>query len=479
MRIEARALSNTVGQWALCVLPAAVCFCFGGDLAIVATVLLLGMAQLAWSAARFRVGERPDTHETRDLGLEVLEAICALPRPTGDDPHAADPETDAETDAETASGDYAHERTRLILDGMNEGVIVIGGGGNLRLTNSAARRILDLDHARTGWQPFLEYLESDLKECIVRGVTSVRSGLRRYHEVKAIRAGNGVYDLTFLRLPHPPTGGVAVLITDRSHIHEMSRVADEFLSCISHELRTPLTSICAAIEILQQMHAQADGESGEFMQVIELESKRLTRIVDDVLDFSTLEASDEAWEVQPVHVVDVLHTVRAETHDEIAVRGLVVEIRAEGKNLVCLAEHRRLRQVVEKLVDNAIKFSPIAGRIRLTARRSQGRIKVVVEDMGDGIDRKDREAVFHRFRQIGDALTEKPAGTGLGLAACRRILSRMHGHIWCDDSPLGGARFSFTLPEAEPSRRPGRETLAALPAVPPIDHAEPVQNRDG
>ncbi len=128
-------------------------------------------------------------------------------------------------------------------------------------------------------------------------------------------------------------------------------------------------------------------------------------------------------------------------------------------------ERYRLTQVVEKLLDNAIKFSPHGGLIRVTLRYADDRVQVWIEDSGEGIDADEREAVFQIFRQIGDGVTDKPAGTGLGLAMSRRILTRMGGVIWCDDSQLGGARIRFTIPGAPKTWRAAggmRETVSAL-----------------
>jgi signal transduction histidine kinase len=309
-------------------------------------------------------------------------------------------------------------------------------------------------------------LGGPLKPHIVTGIAKVSTSSRGHHQIKAIRAGNGYCDLSFMRLSQHPQTTVAILITDISRVYEMGRVADGFLSCISHELRTPLTGIQAAVEILTQMTGQTGFDSREFLDVIDTESRRLSRIVDDVLEFTNLEGSDAPWILEAVNVLDILYTVRRQSEGRLSAGALSVDIDAKDREVTCLGERARLTQVLHKVLDNAIKFSPPGGRILLSARLADEQVQVWVEDSGEGIDVEERETVFQQFRQIGDGITDKPAGTGLGLAMCRRILSRMGGVIWCDDSQLGGARIRFTLPTAPRPDRGNARVMSPLTLAP-------------
>ena len=140
-----------------------------------------------------------------------------------------------------------------------------------------------------------------------------------------------------MRLSNHAQASVAILLTDLSQAQEVGRVAERFLSCISHELRTPLTSIQAAVEILIQMKGQPGCETEDFLAVIETECKRLDRVFDGVLEFSTLEASDAPWDLQVVNALDVVHTVQRQLEPQLAVNGLSIEVEAQDSETECLS----------------------------------------------------------------------------------------------------------------------------------------------
>lgn len=410
-----------------------------------APVWAIAMAALPWLLWQPRPEPEVSLEEPQDLGMEVLQAICTLPRPLGMD-RAQLPAPEPEEAAGLS-------RTRLILDCVSEGVMVLGPRGELLLSNAAARRILGLRTIVGGDRSFLDHLNLQLKKLMAKGLSKVRNGRRDHHQIKAIQAGGKVLDLSFLRLPPSPSHPVecaVVLITDMSQVYASSRATDSFLSCISHELRTPLTHIRAAVEILSQMPPSDPVEHREFLEVIEDQAVMLTDVVDDVLEYSQLEASDEPWEMGAVDLGDVVHTLRREEERRLSQDSLQLSIDlGPSGSAAVIANEARLRQVVGRLLDNAIKFSPPGGVIRIQARPEGSGVRVDVEDSGVGVDPADREAVFEKFRQLNDVLTDKPTGMGLGLATCRRIVERMDGRIWCEESSLGGARFSFVLRAAD------------------------------
>ncbi len=315
-----RMTRRAVALWSLTLVPGAACLSVTGDLvvALLVSAVSLGLS-LVW-----RREWRPEPETPRDLGLEVLEAICALPLPIALDEHCM-------------TGGHAAERTRMILEHLNHGVLVIGSNGNLLLSNSTARRVLNLRGRVTGWRRFVDAVGGALKPRIARGILKVSSGARWHHQIKAIRAGNGYFDFSFMRLSNHAQASVAILLTDLSQAQEVGRVAERFLSCISHELRTPLTSIQAAVEILIQMKGQPGCETEDFLAVIETECKRLDRVFDGVLEFSTLEASDAPWDLQVVNALDVVHTVQRQLEPQLAVNGLSIEVEAQDSETECLS----------------------------------------------------------------------------------------------------------------------------------------------
>ena len=212
-------------------------------------------------------------------------------------------------------------------------------------------------------------------------------------------------------------------------------------------MRTPLTNICAFAEILEQVSPQENEKDWrEFLGIVTAESERLRALVDDVLELSRMQNCAAAFDFEPVDVGALAARVVGTFRDRAAMSQLQLDLATHGDDLVCHGDEQRLHQVLVRLLDNALKFTPAGGRVRVDVEAGAGTVDVAVSDSGLGIPPQHREAVFERFRQLGDEATGKPKGTGLGLAICRGIVDGMGGAMWCEDSELGGAKLRFYLP---------------------------------
>lgn len=249
----------------------------------------------------------------------------------------------------------------------------------------------------------------------------------------------------------------------------LDKMKDEFLSSVSHEFRTPLTSIRASAEILLEFAEEPPETRREFVEMILQETERLTRLVTDILDFIKIESGDLEWTIERVDVLELAESALRQLRpclDEHTLRATIV--RRDDVPPVH-ADRERIYQVLTNLLSNAIKFSHEGGSIEVTAEREGEFVKVAVRDEGVGIEPKDQQAIFDRFRQIGDTLTEKPSGTGLGLPICKNIVQRHGGQIWVESRLGKGATFYFTLPIEPPTD----------PAPPSADRHRDVQGNEG
>ena len=233
----------------------------------------------------------------------------------------------------------------------------------------------------------------------------------------------------------------------------LDRMKDEFLSSISHEFRTPLTSIRAYAEILAKFQDEDPETRMEFLDIIVKESDRLTRLVNDVLDLVRIESGEMDWKFDQVDIMELSETAVKSLRpilDEHHIRGAI----ARRSEIPSIRGARDLIfQVITNLLSNAIKFSHEGGRVELSAAVRDDLVEVSVRDHGIGIDPREHQRIFERFRQVGDTLTEKPRGTGLGLPICRNIVQRHGGEIWVESAPGQGSRFVFTLPVNGPTEQ--------------------------
>ncbi|OGA71215.1 MAG: histidine kinase [Betaproteobacteria bacterium RIFCSPLOWO2_12_FULL_67_28] len=245
-------------------------------------------------------------------------------------------------------------------------------------------------------------------------------------------------------------------------LKELDRMKDDFVSTVSHELRTPLTSIRAFAEILLANPDVDLPERKKFIGIIAKETERLTRLINQILDLAKLESGSAEWHVTRVDMREVVGDALSGMSQVFTERGIAVESRLAASVAPVSADVDRVIQVLLNLLSNAVKFcDPANGRIEVVLADLGGEVRVDVRDNGAGIDEKDQQIIFEKFRQAGDTLTNKPQGTGLGLPISRQIVEHLGGRLWVESRPGGGARFSFTLPALGQEAAPAQARVAA------------------
>ena len=234
-------------------------------------------------------------------------------------------------------------------------------------------------------------------------------------------------------------------------LRELQGVKDNFLSSVSHELRTPLTSIRSFSEILLQYQDAEESVKQEFIGIINAESERLTRLIDDVLDIARIEAGEMKFEPTVLDLPALVRDVAKSLSPISDKRGVEVKILLPRSLPKVDGDRDRLHQVLTNLLSNALKFSGEGTSVEVGARiDGAGMLEVAIRDHGPGIPAEHLERIFEKFRQVEDNRAGKPQGTGLGLAICREIISLHGGRIWCRSKLGEGSTFHFTVRRAPP-----------------------------
>jgi Na+/proline symporter/signal transduction histidine kinase len=232
-------------------------------------------------------------------------------------------------------------------------------------------------------------------------------------------------------------------------LKELDRLKDDFVSTVTHELRTPLTSIRSFSEILHDNPELDVAQRQEFLRIVIGETERLTRLINQMLDLAKMEAGALDWDIRPIDPVEAVRSAVAAVERLAFDKGAMLVASFPDAPPKVLADRDRLVQIMVNLLSNAVKFAPEdTGRIDVTLSQHDDVISISVGDNGPGIALDQHEAIFDKFRQVGDMLTAKPQGTGLGLAICRTIIGHMGGRIWVVSQPGHGAAFTFTLQKA-------------------------------
>lgn len=241
-------------------------------------------------------------------------------------------------------------------------------------------------------------------------------------------------------------------------LKELDKMKDAFLSSVSHELRTPLTSIRSFSEILLNYGDLDPENTREFLGIINAEAERLTRLINDLLDLSRIEAGGMVWHDSLFNLEEVIRDAARASGGLLEEKSLSLVLDVEPDLPPVFADRDRIQQVLTNLLSNAVKFSRQDGEIRVRAESFAGRregdpeywLKVGVSDNGVGIDEKDQEIIFDKFRQGShEDLGEKPKGTGLGLPICKEIITHYGGRITVESRKGQGSTFTFLLPAAE------------------------------
>ncbi len=242
---------------------------------------------------------------------------------------------------------------------------------------------------------------------------------------------------------------------------KLDRMKDSFLTSVSHEFRAPLTSIRSFSEILLQYDNEDPEMRKEFLHIINAESERLSRLVNDLLDLSQIEAGRMVYRDVVMSLEEVVRETARIQFPSLRQKSLRLLLDLPADLPPVLADRDRTKQVVANLLHNAISFSSRGGEIGITAEalpgdepgRPAGWVLVRVADQGVGIEEKDFSVIFEKFSPASaDTLREKPRGPGLGLPICREIITHYGGDIWVESKKNEGTTFFFTLPAADPSR---------------------------
>lgn len=242
--------------------------------------------------------------------------------------------------------------------------------------------------------------------------------------------------------------GMAIQNAQLFHeVKKIDQLKSDLISNVSHEIRTPLTSILGYAELLQSGNL-AYPSLQKFLSIITQEGKRLTLLLNDILDLSKLTSGKIKWDLAPTDLHWLLSYAVNLQIPIAGQKGLTLRL-VPFQNFRVLGDEEHLLQVMSNLLSNAVKFTE-SGEIVVGATREGDIAKVFVRDTGVGIQPCDREKIFEKFYQVSGDQEGKPKGTGLGLAICREIISHFGGRIWCESRPGRGTTFFFTLRVAEP-----------------------------
>jgi two-component system NtrC family sensor kinase len=269
---------------------------------------------------------------------------------------------------------------------------------------------------------------------------------------KAEREGENVHaeistdeDRVFnAQLTTTPHFGRVLMMQEITHLKELDRLKTEFVSTVSHDLRTPLTAIQGYVELLDRAGPLNDMQQ-RFIDKALGSLAHITALISDLLDIGQIEAGYDL-EMRPVKLDNLVAETAQEMEMHVERAGLTLRWQCEEGPLWVMGNAHRLRQVLDNLIDNAIKYHRPPGWIEMVAHQDNGHVVVSVRDNGIGIPIEDQPHIFDRIYRVHTEETEDIPGTGLGLAIVKSVIEKHKGRIWVESARGKGTEFSFILP---------------------------------
>jgi len=347
---------------------------------------------------------------------------------------------------------FEQARTQLgslqgaLFNSMVEGVLLLDKSGRVELVNASFKKLFGVTSDVRG-QTILEALRlPELADLVKRlpeagSVHGYEMELPRIEDrwvqlnAAAIMDGEGAHH------------GTILVFHDLTRLKQLENTRQEFVANVSHELRTPLSLIKGFVETLLD-GAKNDPElSTRFLKTIEKHTNRLTFLIEDLLTISRLESGQIVMNLQRVKMRDEIERVREDLQSRATEKQVTVEDHVP-ETLAAQADVDRLQQVLFNLVENAIKYGRVGGRVTIGGKATDDKkVQIWVQDEGPGIPPEAKERVFERFYRVDRARSRESGGTGLGLAIVKHIVQAHGGEVWVKSDLGSGSTFFFTLPE--------------------------------
>lgn len=331
---------------------------------------------------------------------------------------------------------YEKETMSLILEGLNEGILAVDEKGSILHENAAAWQLLGGEETEAC---------RAVKACLLEKH-------EENHWEQKFTFGSRVLYFAVSRLPQDEkTGksrGSVALIRDITEQERLERTRHDYVANISHELRTPLASIRGLGEGLRDGLVTDEADQKRYYGIIVQEVTRLSRLVNDMLELSSLQSNPAAFEMERVDPNELIYDLHDRNGSLFTEKQIAFERSLPDDPLPDIRSNEdRLSQVLTIFLDNARKYTPEGGTVTVGAEQTEEGIRFFVRDTGIGMDEETQRLAFERFHQAERGRSDK--GSGLGLSIAREVLQKMGVEINVKSAPGAGSEFAFVIPHAE------------------------------
>ena len=426
------------------------------------------LTELTWSAHRIEQGDLTAAQQTlrRDeIGILINSFARMVLAIQAREKELAQALTDTRELANVTAEarrhvEEAHTDLLATLETTPAALLIFNLDGSVRLRNRAATEVLGIEPTnpelrRNYWGRFKRVAKdgSVIPESEWVAARALRGETVTHHELEIHHPDGRVYPIIAsgapLRNDLGHVTGAVVAFQDISHLREVDRMKEEFVSIVSHELRTPLTSIRGSIQlVLGEPGSVPDQEHRGLLQIALNNCERLVRIINDILDVSKIESGNLLLHKKPVNVADLVRQSIDVVSGAARNANVGVGAKLPADLRPVMVDPDRIVQAIVNLLSNAVKFAPTGSTVTVAATGSEQMVTITVSDEGEGIAPENLNRLFRKFQQVDSSSSRRKGGTGLGLAITKALVEQHGGRIYVDSELNKGTRFSLTLPVA-------------------------------
>jgi two-component system phosphate regulon sensor histidine kinase PhoR len=339
----------------------------------------------------------------------------------------------------------SQERTQLaaLFGGMVEGIVAVGDDDRILFANGAADRLLRTGASLARGKQMSEVPGLGL---LLPVVIQCRTEKKRKHTELKLRDADHLVELETHASPFKgeQTAGVVVVLHDVTELRRLERVRRDFVANVSHELKTPLTSIKGYVETLQSGAKSDPVTLDRFLERIEVNIARLVELVQDILSLAKIENQEGKWSKTAIDLGSVVRQSLVQHEMAVASKQIVLNVQV-ADNVFVQGDREALRQVMDNLLINAIKYTPSGGQVRLRVERDNDVARLSIEDTGVGIPPEHHSRIFERFYRVDKHRSREDGGTGLGLSIVKNLVSAMNGKVFVSSEPGRGSCFTVQM----------------------------------
>ena len=342
-----------------------------------------------------------------------------------------------------------HNELLVVLEGMKEGVIAVDGSDCIRFANKAVCRMFSLDVNRDEGRPIWEVLRNQMIETTVH---KARKSDEPFHgKIELLTPHEQHLSLSASAIPSSShsdsskTPGVIIVFHDITEIHRLENMRRDFVANVSHELKTPLASIQAFAETLIDGAIHDADNNMLFLTRIVEQSDRLNLLIQDLLSIARLESGENVSDFASVDLTEITQRCLND-HQSHAAKKNIALVFNQSDSVWVFAEADGLTQILDNLVDNALKYTPEDGTVTVNIQAEPRAVHLQVIDTGIGIPMDHQDRIFERFYRIDKARSRQLGGTGLGLAIVKHLVNAFGAEVEVISAADQGTTFQITFP---------------------------------